>query len=551
MDDETHAPRRKEETDDPPRNPESSTDMLERIQRLASQGFGTRRIATMLGIGRKKVRSVLARTSTPPPTPTPTSIRASSATPTAASLLDSFRETIKEKVAKSLTVSRILREIREQGYQGGRTILADYIREIRAPLAPKKKVRRRFETAPGEEIQVDWSPYQVSLGGRQRTVHAFGAVLAYSRKAFIRFFFDERQSTLLEAHLQAFADFGGVTQRVVYDRMATVVLGTIGRDHKPLWHPRFLDFARHHGYDPFLCRVRDPDRKGEIEKFFLYLERDFVQASSFGTLEEMNAAVRGWLDRIANQRVHGTTQRVPDEAWLEEKPFLIGLPSSPFPAFDEELRQVGVDATISVRGTTYTVPARLAHHKVAVRLYSGHFEVLDGKGEVAMVRAYVSEQDKGRLVIDPSHYEGVRPRGQCPGGSVARMEDLFLGRFPTLAELLAGIKVRMKALFHIHLRSLWRTAEEFGEQAFLEAAERAQGFRRFDALAVRRILEQNYPLPEHDPVLPLGAEARATCQLGDVDGGSLDDYAHLDGDPADGTTDDDAADGSVSTEGRR
>jgi hypothetical protein len=98
----------------------------------------------------------------------------------------------------------------------------------------------------------------------------------------------------------------------------------------------------------------------------------------------MNVGVRTWLDQVANCRLHGTTRRIPEEAFLQEKPFLIALPGAPFTACEQELRQVDDDATISVDGTRYTIPAKLAPGKVMVRLYAEHFEVLDSKGQVAM-----------------------------------------------------------------------------------------------------------------------------------------------------------------------
>ena len=70
----------------------------------------------------------------------------------------------------------------------------------------------RFETPPGEEIQVDWSPYRVLIGGKETLVHAFGATLAWSRKTHVHFYPDERQPAFLEAHVRAFEDFQGVSQ---------------------------------------------------------------------------------------------------------------------------------------------------------------------------------------------------------------------------------------------------------------------------------------------------------------------------------------------------
>ena len=490
---------------------------------LHQVGYGTRRIAKNTGVNRKTVQETLRKAGIleQQQTAAPAVKRASK--------LDEFQLTIEEKAKLGLSITRILRETREQGYSGGRTILADLVRTIRGKSQPQQKLRRRFETAPGEEMQVDWSPYRVLIGDKTRTVHAFSAVLHHSRKAHVRFYLDERQSTLLEAHCHAFEDFQGVTRRVVYDRMATIVLGQIKGHGDPIWHPRFLDFAKHYGFEAFLCKVADPDRKGAVEKFFLYLERDFVVASSFASIEEMNERVRIWLKDVANCRVHRTTGAVPEEAWLAERDFLIRLPSAAFATCDEELRHVDEDSTLSVRGTPYSVPSGLGNSNVYVRLFAERFEILGKAGEVAFTRRYVDDHDKGKLQIDKTHYESMARRADHPAlGPAHRLEEAFLVRFPTLADLVVGLKLRMKRLAHIHLRTLWRLCERFGEAAFVPAATRAQEHHAYSAHVVQRILEQSGEPTIEEPIPPISASARAAALLGDVDSGSLDDYAHLD-----------------------
>lgn len=507
-----------------------SPEERQRILELAKDA-GTREIAKRLGLGRRIVRRVLEQASPETTKAEETQQKASEeATKETAGKLDRFREAIAERVAKGLTTTRILREITELGYTGGRSILGAYARTIRTPAPTtdsKQQAWRRFETSPAEELQLDWSPYSVKLGGRVVRVVAFAATLCWSRKLHVRFYRDERQATLLAALDAALHDFGGSARRVVVDGMSTAVLARVGSDGRPLWHPRFAAAAELYGFTPFLCRPGDPDRKGKDERAFWYLELDFVRGSEWSSLEHMNEEVRRWLDEVANVRVHRTTGRVPEEAWAEERPLLIPLPEARPLYFDEETREVGLDTVLSIRGTAYTVPAALAGQTVVVRLHADRFEVVDPRtGEAAMAREYVPESQKGRLVIDPAHHAALAPRKR-PGRT--RADAALLRRFPTLAPLVDGLRLRMKSLAHVHLAKLSRLAERYGDEAFLAAATRAQDLRRFDAKDVERLLERDHPLPpEHEPVPPVGAAARVLVALGDVDPGSLDDYAALD-----------------------
>ena len=500
-------------------------EMREQILHL-NEFYGARNIAPRVGLSRKLVRRVLKEHG----------LTSSPRNPPVANKLDAFQQLIEPRVRKGLTTTRILREIRQYGYDGGRTILGAQVRELQTKLTlePKKSVKRRFETARGVEMQMDWSPYFLPIGGRTIQVHVLGCLLAWCRKLYVRVYRDERQSTLLEALASAFVYFDGVAARVVLDNMATAVLGRIGSEGKPLWHSRFLDFTRHYGTEPFACKVKDPDRKGKKEKSFRLLWDDFLKGTEFASWDDLDEQRRVWLDetpKVANLRVHGTTRRVPNEAFDIEHPYLIRLPEQRFAVHEQSVRVVDRDSTLSIRGTPYTVPAALADRTVAVRLFAEHFEVLDPHGRVAFSRRYVADEEKGRLVIDKTHYANL-PRRPRVGNGGERLDEAFVRRFPALRSLVDGLKRRMKSLAPIHLRALLRLCDRYGEEAFLTAATRAQDFRRFDALAIERILERAHPttaaeLAAAEPALPLSGHGPAA--LGEVDPGSLESFAALDG----------------------
>ncbi len=199
------------------------------------------------------------------------------------------------------------------------------------------------------------------------------------------------------------------------------------------------------------------------------------KAQAFDSLDDLNRRLKIWLDETpdaANQRVHGTTRLLPNQQWLSERQFLIQLPDERFPVYEQSVRVVDQDSTLSIGGTRYTVPSSVAGRSVAVRLFAEHFEVLNAHHHVVFFRRYVPLADKGKLIIDPSHYATDTRRQRTPGGH--RLDEAFLQRFPTLAPFVNGLQLRMNRLTPIHIRRLIRLAESYGEQALVAAVTRAQ-----------------------------------------------------------------------------
>ena len=126
-------------------------------------------------------------------------------------------------------------------------MLKEFVASLRPVLAAEPVIR--FETAPGEQMQVDWAV--IRRGSNRLSV--FVATLGWSRATYVEFVTDERVETLIDAHENAFLAFGGTPREVLYDNMRTVVLERhgYGRGHHR-FHPGFLDFARHCGFQSLL-----------------------------------------------------------------------------------------------------------------------------------------------------------------------------------------------------------------------------------------------------------------------------------------------------------
>ena len=342
------------------------SDVIE-VVRLHAEGLGVRAIAKRLGLSRNTVRKYVREPRVPVYGP-----RSRSPSKLAPFLPWLTERTQADGVWNSV---RLLRELRERGYVGGRTILKDYLRPLRPPATPSVVVR--YEVPPGVEAQVDFGvfPY-VDASGRRQRVLAFVMVLSFSRALYVEFVTQQDLSTLLRCHLHAFAAFGGVPQRILYDNMKTVVLERDGE--RVVFHPRLLDFALLSGFTPRACRPYRAQSKGRVERSIRYL-RDSFWPVDFTDLVDLNRQVNAWVAGVANLREHGTLKRRPIDLLAEERPHLLPLrPSSTFEGLLVEERKVGRDAFVAFEGNRYAVPWRFAGRHVSVAATEAHVLIRDG-----------------------------------------------------------------------------------------------------------------------------------------------------------------------------
>ena len=295
------------------------------IKILHRQGVAIRDIARQMGVSRNTVRKYLRSPAEP----------GYSARPARSGKLDPFKAYIEERIDAArphwIPATVIEREIRALGYQGCIRTLRYFMAERRPRPRPDPVVR--FETLPGQQMQVDWGVFRRG----KKPLSAFVAALGWSRYSYVEFVSDERFETLKRCHENAFAYFQGIPQEVLYDNMRTVVQQrhAYGADQHR-FHPGLWDLAKHSGFAPRLCRPYRAKTKGKVERFIGYLRHSFyvplvAQLKQVGLtldIETANLEVLKWLRDIANARTHQTTQAVPAERWREERQRLQTLPPS-------------------------------------------------------------------------------------------------------------------------------------------------------------------------------------------------------------------------------
>ena len=81
----------------------------------------------------------------------------------------------------------------------------------------------RFETAPGQQLQIDFGSATLEIDGARQKVHVFVATLGYSRLGYVAAFRHERQAAWLAGLEGAFAHFGGIPREVLLDNAKALV----------------------------------------------------------------------------------------------------------------------------------------------------------------------------------------------------------------------------------------------------------------------------------------------------------------------------------------
>lgn len=295
-----------------------------KIQILHQQGLSQRAIAKQLGISRNTVKRYLrAKIDTP----------VYSAREKGRSLLDPFKSFLHSRIAQAkpvhLSGEVLFRELKELGYTGSLSLLRQYLFQYRGKPTPEPVVR--FETEVGKQMQVDWG----QMRGGKTPIHAFIAVLGYSRAMMVVFTDNMRYDTLEQCHRLTFDYFQGIPREVWYDNMKTVVVerDAYGEGAHKL-NQAFYQFAKSMGFIPKLCHTYRPQTKGKVERMVRYVRDNFfrplnTKLMALGQILDVNTAneqVALWLDTVAHQRIHDTTKQKPAERLVEERKVLQTLP---------------------------------------------------------------------------------------------------------------------------------------------------------------------------------------------------------------------------------
>lgn len=175
---------------------------VQAMLKLASLGWGSKRIAAEMGCSRNTVRGYLRQGGWQP-----------YRSPKRRSRLQGLEAWLAERFAQHRGNADVVRQDlqREHGIVIRLRSVERAVEHLRRELLAQTLTTVRFETPPGHQLQIDFGSVRVPVASETIKIHLFVATLGYSRRTYVTLFLHERQSAWLQGLEGAFRHFGGTT----------------------------------------------------------------------------------------------------------------------------------------------------------------------------------------------------------------------------------------------------------------------------------------------------------------------------------------------------
>ena len=418
------------------------------------------------------------------------------AAPKRPSKLDPFKgEIVRLLERHDYSAQQIFQQLKESGYPGRYSILKRFVRQVR-PKSKPAFLTLHFQ--PGECAQVDWGyAGLVPVGGTRRRLSFFIMVLAYSRQIYLEFTLAETLEHFLCCHQHAFEYFNGVPKQVWVDNCKVAVLNRAAGSIA--FNPHYLDLASHHGFQIRACGVGQPQEKGRVENAVGYVKKNFLHGLELSDFKIINPAARSWLDNVANVRMHGQTQKIPQELFLQEK--LKALHPVAYQTAALETVRVNSQFRFRVDGNRYSVPCQYASSQLTLKRWPDRLLVYDKEQLVAEhVRSYDRNQDYEL----PDHVQPLLLQRKK-----ARDQKLFL-RFlalcPQAADYYGQLEQRRLNPKH-HVQKIVALSELYGTEAVARALQDAFTYQAFSCEYIANLVQQRQNPAQEPGALHLTRQA--------------------------------------------
>src|SRR3978361_374422 len=287
-------------------------------------------------------------------------------------MLEAFEETLEtwlraERLlpkAQRRSARRLFEGLQTEGYRSAYDSVQRWKAANAAPALTQAYIPSAF--APGEACQFDWSHEHVELAGVMQTIKVAHFRLTFSRQMFVVAYPRETQEMVFDAHNRAFAFFGGVPQRMVYDNLKAVV-ETIFTGKDRLFNRRFMVLANHYLFEPVACTPASGWEKGQVENQVGNIrEWLFTPLARFASFEALNAWLTTRCRELAARKHPVTPEQSIATCFIAEQLALRRI-TAPFDGYVEHMLRVSSTCLVVLDRNRYSVPAALPGRAVRAR----------------------------------------------------------------------------------------------------------------------------------------------------------------------------------------
>jgi transposase len=409
------------------------------------------------------------------------------------SKLDVFKSQIVQMLEKyPYSAQQVFQRLREQGFDGGYSIVKAYVRRIRPQRQPAFLT---LAFAPGECAQVDWGSFgSVRVGQTRRRLSFFVMVLCYSRMMYVEFTVSQTMEHFLACHQHAFAYLQGTPQSLMVDNLKSAVLQR-ALGEAPVLNPKYAAFAEHYGFRIVPCNVGKGNEKGRVENGVGYVKKNLLAGFDIPDFSTLAPAVHSWLDTVANVRLHGETRQKPLDLWHTETPYLGALPMHPFDIATVSQVRASRQFRITLDTNRYSVPAHLAGQALTLKTSPDRLCLYQ---DDKLVARHPRSYDRYGDFEDPDH-----PKALLEQRRKARDHKLYM-RFLALspqAEAYYRQLEQRRLNPHHHVRKIVALSDIYGQPAIARAMSDAMHYQAFAADYIANLLEQRARFtPEASPL---------------------------------------------------
>jgi transposase len=364
--------------------------------KVRAEGRSVRQVAREMGLSRNTVRRYLDQE-------TPIGVRRATARPAPVrEVIEPRLEALLAKTAgatggkQRLTATRLHRLLVCEGLRVGVTLVKELMAERRRRA---QEVFVPLVYRPGDLGEVDFFEVLVDVAGERSKAWMFLLRLMHSGRDFAWLYPRQDQVCFLDGHVRAFAHFGGVPQRLLYDNLKPAVARVLVGSERQLT-ARFTALAAHYVFEPCFARPATGHDKGGVEARGRAVRLQHLTPIPAGrSLDEISDALVGRLDEQLGTRRDGTDQTV-GALWAEEQPRLLALPLRAFDAAAPRLAGVSRRSLVRVDGAVYSAPSRWAGLDVTAYVGVDEVTLVGPAGE----RVRHARQRFGRRAVDYRHY---------------------------------------------------------------------------------------------------------------------------------------------------